>query len=148
MEYKRFVERVYPHRVIGFSALGLADSHRAVTVGSDGVVDLENRDRTAYDAYLDRLESIVLDVGRRAGVKLTPAYPRAQAGQTSAHLLSACRMADSPENGVVDANCQVFGYENLYICDASAVPYALGVNPALNISALAERTAERVIAKG
>jgi choline dehydrogenase-like flavoprotein len=148
MEYKRFVESVYPHRTIGFSTLGLADGHRAVTVGSDGTVDLEERDRVGYDAYLDRLESIVIEVGKRAGVTLVPAYPRAQAGQTSAHLLSACRMADTADNGVVDSNGQVFGYPNLYICDASAIPYAIGVNPALNISALAERVAEGVVRRG
>jgi choline dehydrogenase-like flavoprotein len=67
---------------------------------------------------------------------------------TSAHLLSSCRMADTVDDGVVDADCQVFGHENLYVCDASAMPYAFGVNPALTISAIAERTAERVIAKG
>jgi choline dehydrogenase-like flavoprotein len=148
LELKRFVEKVYPHRLIGFSALGLADSHRSVVVGSDGKPDLKENDRTTYDAYLDRLESTVIQMGAQSGVTLVPAYPRSQAGMTSAHLLSACRMGTSADNGVVDANHQVFGYENLYICDASSVPYALGVNPALTISALAERCAEKVIAKG
>ncbi len=148
MEYKRFVEAVYPHRLIGFSALGLAPSHRAVTVASDGTVDLAERDRTAYDRYLDALENTVIDMGKVSGVKLVPGYPRNQDGQTSAHLLSSCRMAESAADGVVDPNGQVYGYENLYICDASSVPYAIGVNPALNISAIAEMVAEKAIAKG
>lgn len=149
MEFKRFVEAVYPHRVIGFSSLGLADSHAAVTLRSDGQTpDIVERDRTNYDRYLDRLEAVVQDIARRTGVTIVPAYPRRYAGMTSAHLLSACRMSERPEDGVVDPNCQVWGHENLYICDASAIPYALGVNPALTISALAERTAEHVIRRG
>jgi cholesterol oxidase len=70
------------------------------------------------------------------------------AGMTSAHLLASCRMAESVDDGVVDADCQVFGYENLYVCDASAIPYALAVNPALSIAAIAERVADRIIERG
>jgi choline dehydrogenase-like flavoprotein len=146
MEYKRFVESVYPHRVIGFSALGLADAHRDITVDESGRLDLPQTDRAAHDAYLDRLERIVLEVGARSGVTLFPAVPRKLSGQTSAHLLSACRMAERAEDGVVDPDGEVFGHENLYVCDASVVPYALGVNPALTISAIAERVSERIVA--
>jgi choline dehydrogenase-like flavoprotein len=81
-------------------------------------------------------------------VTLVPTVSRELAGMTSAHLLSSCRMAERAEDGVVDADCQVFGHENMYVCDASAVPFALGVNPALNISALAEKTAEEIVRRG
>jgi len=148
MEYKRFVESVYPHRLIAFSALGLAGSHRTITVDAQGRLDLPAGDRAGYDAYLDRLESIVVAAGARSGVTLLPAVPRKLAGMTSAHLLAACRMAERAEDGVVDADCQVFGHENLYVVDASVVPYAIGVNPALTISAVAERAAERMVARG
>jgi cholesterol oxidase len=57
-------------------------------------------------------------------------------------------MADTAANGVVDETCQVFNYQNLYVTDASAMPYALGVNPALTISAVAERAAAGIIARG
>jgi len=116
-------------------------------IRGDGSPDFREEDRTSFDGYLDRLEAVLEDVSRRTGVLLVPAYPRALAGQTSAHLLSSCRMAETVDDGVVDADCRVFGHEGLYVCDASAVPYALGVNPALNISALAERTAERILAE-
>ncbi len=149
MEYKRFMERVYPHRIIGFSALGLADSHAAIIkTGSSGKPDLSPRDSASHDEYLDRLEARVFAIGEATGVTLVPAVKRQLAGTTSAHLLSSCRMAESIEDGVVDAHCQVFNNENLYVCDASSVPYALGVNPALTVSAIAEMTAEHIIAKG
>jgi choline dehydrogenase-like flavoprotein len=148
MEYKRFVEAVYPHRLFGFSTLGLADGHRAVAAMPGGRTDLVERDRTSWDRYLDRLEAIVDGIGRAAGVTIVPGVPRSLSGMTSAHLLSSCRMSERAEDGVVDENNQVWGYENLYISDASSLPYALGVNPALTISALSERCAEKVIAKG
>jgi enediyne biosynthesis protein E9 len=148
MAYKRFVESVYPHRVIAFSSTGLADGNRAVVLRSGGRADLEARDRTQYDAYLDRLDATLAEVSRQSGVTILPAMPRRLSGMTSAHLLSSCRMAETVDDGVVDPDGEVFGHENLWICDASALPYALGVNPALTISAMAERTAERIIARG
>lgn len=148
MEYKRFAESVYPNRIIGFSSLGLADGHRDVVIKSDGSPDFVGTDRSHYDAYLDRLDAVVADLGKSSDVTLLPAVPRSLSGMTSAHLLSSCRMADRIEDGVVDRHGEVFGHENLYICDASALPYALAVNPALTISVLAERTAEYMIEKG
>lgn len=147
MDFKRFVESVYPHRIIAFTALGLVDGHAAVIERSGGT-NVVSQSRGALDAYLDRVERIVADIARRSGVTIVPALPRKLVGMGATHLLSSCRMADSAENGVVDPNGQVFGYENLWICDASALPYALGVNPALTISAMAERTADAIIAKG
>jgi enediyne biosynthesis protein E9 len=148
MEYKRFVESVYPHRVILFSSLGLAEGHRSVVLRADGTPDFREEDRTAFDGYLDRLERVLDEVAHASGVTLVPTVSRELAGMTSAHLLSSCRMAERAEDGVVDADCQVFGHENMYVCDASAVPFALGVNPALNISALAEKTAEEIVRRG
>ena len=148
MEYKRFAEQVYPNRIIGFSSLGLADGHRTVSLKSDGTPDLVEADRSHYDSYLDRLDAIIEEVAKDTGVTLVPAVQRRLSGMTSAHLLSSCRMADSSKDGVVDRHGEVFGYENLFICDASSVPYALGVNPALTISVLAERTAETIIERG
>ena len=57
-------------------------------------------------------------------------------------------MAETAVEGVVDPSCQVFGHENLYVCDASVLPFSLAVNPALTIGAIAERTAQHMIARG
>jgi len=148
MEYKRFAESVYPHRIIAFSVLGLADGHRAVTLQPSGKVDLVNRDRTAFDSYLDRVDRVLAQVSSTTGVTLLPVVPRKQAGTTSSHLLSACRMAETIDQGVVNPDGEVFGHPNLWICDASTVPYALAVNPAITISAIAERTSEKIVARG
>ncbi len=57
---------------------------------------------------------------------------------TTAHILGGCSMADSPDNGVVGFDGQVFGYPNLFVADGSVVPANLGVNPSLTITALSE----------
>jgi hypothetical protein len=69
-------------------------------------------------------------------------------GVYCAHPLGGCRMADSPDLGVVGDTGEVHGYEGLYCIDGSIVPTSLGVNPSLTISALTERCAERLVDRG
>jgi cholesterol oxidase len=56
----------------------------------------------------------------------------------TAHILGGARMADSPERGVVDSACRVFGHPGLWIVDGSVLPVNLGANPSLTITAVAE----------
>jgi cholesterol oxidase len=63
---------------------------------------------------------------------------------TTAHILGGCVMGESGETGVIDKDHRVFGYENLWVCDGSALSANLGVNPALTITALAERAMSRI----
>jgi cholesterol oxidase len=63
---------------------------------------------------------------------------------TTAHILGGAVIADDPERGVVDARQRVFGYENLLVCDGSAIPANVGVNPSLTITALAEHAMSHV----
>ena len=63
---------------------------------------------------------------------------------TTAHILGGAVIAPGPDQGVVDAHQQVFGYENLLVCDGSAIPANVGVNPSLTITALAEHAMSHV----
>ncbi|MCL2768591.1 MAG: GMC family oxidoreductase [Solirubrobacterales bacterium] len=58
---------------------------------------------------------------------------------TTAHILGGAVIAADPQRGVIDARQRVFNYENLLVCDGSAIPANVGVNPSLTITALAER---------
>jgi cholesterol oxidase len=66
---------------------------------------------------------------------------------TTAHLLGGCVMGATAEEGVIDKNHQVFGYDGLYVIDGSAVSANPGVNPSLTITALAERAMSHIPAK-
>ncbi|MGF0227070.1 FAD-dependent oxidoreductase [Dietzia natronolimnaea] len=57
----------------------------------------------------------------------------------TAHFLGGCAISDSPENGVVDPYHRVWNYPTMHIVDGSAISANLGVNPALSITAQAER---------
>ncbi len=57
----------------------------------------------------------------------------------TAHILGGAVIGAGPEDGVIDARHRAFGYENLLVCDGAAVPANPGVNPALTITAMAER---------
>jgi choline dehydrogenase-like flavoprotein len=66
---------------------------------------------------------------------------------SAAHHLGTARMASSPTDGVVDANLQVFGMSNLYVCDGSVFATAGSVNPSLTITALGIRLAEYLVTR-
>ncbi len=63
----------------------------------------------------------------------------------SAHPQGGVCMGDNPEVCVVDTNGKVYGFKNLFVCDASVFPTAVGVNPQLTVMALATIVSERVI---
>jgi cholesterol oxidase len=63
---------------------------------------------------------------------------------TTAHMLGGCLFGRNADEGVIDLDCQVFGYAGLYVVDGSIVPANPGVNPSLTITAMAEYAMSRV----
>jgi cholesterol oxidase len=57
---------------------------------------------------------------------------------TTAHILGGAVIGPDPQRGVVDGGNRAYGYENLLVCDGSAIPANPGVNPSLTITAVAE----------
>jgi cholesterol oxidase len=66
---------------------------------------------------------------------------------TTAHILGGAAIGASPATGVIDAHHEVLGHPGLYVCDGSAVPANLGVNPSLTILALTERAMSAIPVK-
>jgi cholesterol oxidase len=58
---------------------------------------------------------------------------------TTVHLVDGAVIAADAERGVVDDHGRVFGCRRLLVADAAAIPANPGVNPALTVTALAER---------
>ena len=65
-------------------------------------------------------------------------------GAYGGHHLGTARMAASPRQGVVDANCRVHGMHNLYLAGGAVFATSSQANPTLTIVALALRLADRL----
>ena len=55
-------------------------------------------------------------------------------------------LSGNPKLGVIDPEFKAYGYDNLFVCDASVFPTSLGVNPQLTVMALAQYAASFVAA--
>jgi choline dehydrogenase-like flavoprotein len=55
-------------------------------------------------------------------------------------------MSADPRTGVVDLNCRVHGFNNLYVASASVFPTTGSANPTLPVLAIALRLAEHISA--
>jgi choline dehydrogenase-like flavoprotein len=62
------------------------------------------------------------------------------------HPLSSCRIGDDPGTSALDDRHELRGHPGIFVTDGSAVPTGLTVNPALTISALAERAVPGIVA--
>lgn len=67
-----------------------------------------------------------------------------EAWSASGHHMGTTRMAASSDHGVVDADCRVFGLENLYVLGTSVFPVAGNADPTLLALALGRRLARHL----
>jgi choline dehydrogenase-like flavoprotein len=108
---------------------------------------LTERDRTAWREGLDLLGGALAAAGLgRIEPVSDPqaALARVRGGR---HHMGTTRMAESERGGVVDADCRVFGQDNLFCAGSSVFPTAGHANPTLTILALALRLADRLEAR-
>jgi choline dehydrogenase-like flavoprotein len=61
------------------------------------------------------------------------------------HPMGGNAMSADRRIGVVDPQFRVYGYDNLYVCDASVFPSSVGVNPQLTVMALAHYAAPLIM---
>ncbi|MFK0115505.1 FAD-dependent oxidoreductase [Streptomyces sp. NPDC090994] len=84
-------------------------------------------------------EAVADHYARHTGGRAALPWSTALGLPVTAHLLGGCPVGADPATGVVDLYHRVHGYPALHITDASAVPGNLGANPALTVTAMAER---------
>lgn len=81
----------------------------------------------------------------RVAAKSIGGYPSSAVNEvlldvpTTAHIIGGSSIGLTADDGVIDPYHRVFGYEGLHVADGSVLPANLGVNPALTITAMAER---------
>ncbi|MGF1520831.1 MAG: GMC oxidoreductase [Leptolyngbyaceae cyanobacterium] len=63
----------------------------------------------------------------------------------AAHQMGTTRMAASPDAGVVDTNCRVFGTDNLYVAGSAVFPTGPSYSPTFTILALARRLGQHLL---
>ena len=149
----------------GVASLQVADLNRAITLlacghdTADGEIRLE-RDEASVRWPEYATQRCVAEMAALVAQYASAYGGRGRAfgvgGPTTAHPLGGCRMAATAAEGVVNHRGQAFDagagrggravQPGLYVADASIVPTALGNNPLLTISALAERIAELIVA--
>ena len=98
--------------------------------------------------YYDALRESFGEVADALGGKILK-RPKGPLNRTrTVHPLGGCPMGDDPRSGVVDPLGRVFGFENLYVVDGSAMPGPVGPNPSFTIAAFADRVAEGILSRG
>lgn len=61
------------------------------------------------------------------------------------HLLGGTLMGRDPATSVVDADCRCHGIDNLVVAGSGVFPMSGGVSPTFTLTALARRSAERLL---
>jgi choline dehydrogenase-like flavoprotein len=123
--------------------------------------DLHPADARRFARGLELLARIWFAAGAREVVVPVTGVPALRDGDTTPlraarvrprdltlmafHPLGTARAGADPAGSVLDENLEVRGTPGLFVCDGSAVPTALGVNPQITIMALATRLARRMV---
>lgn len=90
-------------------------------------------------------DAVVKDILERDGLSRVMPWTNDVVGAYTVHPLASCRIGDDPETSALDDSHELRNHPGIFVTDGSAVPGALTVNPALTISALAERAMPGIV---
>ncbi|WP_030057300.1 FAD-dependent oxidoreductase [Streptomyces novaecaesareae] len=90
-------------------------------------------------------DAVVKDILERDGLARVMPWTNDLVGAYTVHPLASCRIGDDPQTSALDDRQELRNHPGIFVTDGSAVPGALTVNPALTISALAERAIPGIV---
>lgn len=130
--------------VISGAVEDLPQPDNRITLGRDGRIELRHRFH-AYDIersrwYLGRLKEVM----RHTGALFSFSATGEKDDLHTAHQVGTARFGIDPASSVLDPDCRLRGYDNVFVADGSFMPTSLGVGPALTITANALRVAEKI----
>ena len=112
---------------------------------SRGLVTKVDDPKQAPQAFMREATDLLLRFAEKVkGVPMSLLTETFLGVPSTAHILGGACMGATAEDGVIDADHRVHGYDGLYVVDGSAVSANPGVNPSLTITALAERAMSKI----
>jgi choline dehydrogenase-like flavoprotein len=97
-------------------------------------------------AAWDMSDAEVKEILEKDGMAKVMPWTNDLVGAYTVHPLASCRMGDDPGTSALDDRNELRGHPGIFVTDGSSVPGALTVNPAMTISALAERSVPGIVA--
>ena len=110
-----------------------------------GRLQVDWRKHGASADYFERVREVSVRVADQLGGALLDNVLWHLNRVITVHALGGAPMGRSREEGVVDANGEVFGHPGLHVADGSVMPGPVGANPSLTIAAVADRFAEAIL---
>jgi choline dehydrogenase-like flavoprotein len=86
------------------------------------------------------------EILEKDGIATVAPWTNDVVGAYTVHPLASCRIGDDEATSALHPNHELRGHPGIFVTDGSAVPGALTVNPAMTISALAERAVPGIVA--
>jgi choline dehydrogenase-like flavoprotein len=146
----RHRELMLDYRHIAQIGLMVSDTGRGRIRGPLVRYDLNRRDADTIVRGLERLAELLFAAGAKrvllpiAGNTEIDRPQALRARRRDLKLMAFHPLGTAAAGTVLDADLRLKGFDGVYVCDGSAVPTALGVNPQLTIMALATRLGEHL----
>ena len=155
-EFKGYMRKALMH--VGSLRVELAKNPLRGEISVDGLPVFQGSQKAVSREYVQKNHPEVIEMlqeGHEIGRKIMNYMkPRKMIGPdegigdrfSTNHQLGTCRAGASRENSVVNSDCESHDVDNLFICDASTVPFQGTANPSMPTAAVCSYAWRRIVA--